>query len=161
MLYKKKYYYIFKLKYTLLNNKYLCFYKNYNNTLKTICKKHNLGLIRLQSTIFKKLFTYKNKNLCLYTLIYFNNYNNFIVLQNNINIKKNSNFVISYLGHFINNKINNKITNYYFFFKKNLKLYIFIIYLHINNFKIILFNITFKIIYITNKIYLKKKNIIY
>lgn len=152
---QKKNFYLIKLKFHFLNNKYICFYKQNSINLKTLCNKHNIGVIKLNYKYLNSLFKYKSKYLSFYILLYFNNFEKLLNIITKISIKHI--YMLSYLGFFIQNSFIKKINNNFLFFNNNYKIYIFIIYTYINNYKNIIFIIILKIIYILNKIHLNLK----
>lgn len=154
----KKFFFFLKLKFNFLNNNYLCFFKYYNYQLKDLCNKYGLNILKIQSNYCKKIFNldkgfFMNLNQ---SLIYFNDFNKFSKILENLNI--NTVFLFSSSGFFLNSLFINKLNYYYMFYNNNFKLFIFIVYININRFKFIIFMIIFKFIYILNIIYLKKNS---
>lgn len=151
----KKYYYILKLKFIFLNYNYLCFKKHYNNNLLYKCYKLNLGMIKIKSNFFNKLFNANKKFSFLKTnclLIYFNDFNDYLKIFENYN---ENILAFSFFGFFLNNNLFKNLNYFFYFYNNNYKLLLLLILLYINNFRIILFIIILKIILLLKSI-LKK-----
>jgi hypothetical protein len=150
---KKKYFYILKFRSTFLNSNYLLFY-NLNNKFFEL-KNNNFIILDIY---FKKLFSNKisylfnNKffNIFLnnYFILFFNNFFNYIKIFNLI--KNNLLLFLCFSGYFININHLQNINNYFFFFEKNLKIYIFNILIYIY--------FLLKYIYINNLFFIKLLN---
>lgn len=154
----KKYYYILKLKFIFLNYNYLCFKKHYNNNLLYKCYKLNLGIIKIKSNFFNKLFNANKKIFFIKTnclLIYFNDFIDYLKIFENLN---ENIMAFSSFGYFLNNKWFKNLNFFYYFYNNNYKLLLLLIILYINNIKIILFIIISKFILLLNHIV--KKNIL-
>jgi len=90
--------------------------------------------------------TYLKKNSCTYNNIYFNK----------IELKINNLHSLFYLGFGINISKKKKINNYFLFYNNNYFFILKFIYINIYLYKIILFLLLFKLIYLIN--YLKQIN---
>lgn len=150
LLINKKFFFINNLKHNLLNNNYLFFFNNKINSL----NYNHLEFKNIQACNLKKLnfnlnsFLFRNiKLLALKDL-------------NGLKLDTRDINYVSYLGYLVNNSYKNKLLNYNLFYTNNFKLFIFMIFVKINNLKYILFSIIYKIIYTINiKIQNKLKTI--
>jgi hypothetical protein len=134
MLKDKKYFYFLKFKLIILNNKYIIFIKN---------KIEIKNCFIINSKLIKPLFNnIKILNLLKhnYYLLCFNKFNIF----NQEKIKNINIYSFMFSGFFINNNFIKNIKNYYLFYTKNYKIFIYFIFYFFEIYKYLSFIYLYK-----------------